>query len=131
MTELTFYIDWLKKLKAEKKLSYTKLGEIIKYTDVGISKAIKNNTLSIDHVFIIAKEFGEEENLQKHIENQTNSLVSKKKFDFKDLTEDELSLNLLEHQDRVLNNEVMKILIDRIAMSKYKDYLIKDIKSKI
>jgi len=47
--------DWLNKVKATNKLSYTYLGGFIKYSDVGMSKALKNNTLSLIQIDIIKK----------------------------------------------------------------------------
>lgn len=57
--------NWLKTKKAENKISYGSIGKIINYTDVGVSKAISNETLSFEQLKHIAGELG--------FENEFNS----------------------------------------------------------
>ncbi len=47
--------SWLNEIKAMNKLSYSYLGKLINYSDVGMSKALKNNTLSLVQIEIIKK----------------------------------------------------------------------------
>lgn len=47
--------SWLKDVKAQSNLNYSEIGNIIKYSGAGISKALKKETLSIDQIKAIAK----------------------------------------------------------------------------
>ncbi len=128
MKELTLYIEWLDRFKNENKISFSKLGETIKYSDVGISKAIKNKTLTVNQVLLIAEKFNVSKELEKFVlekENKLDNIVFK---DYNKMSEDELSLFLLKNQDRILNNEAMKLIIYKKAVSIAKDLIVDDIK---
>lgn len=64
---------WLKKYKAENKVSYSKIGGYINYSDVGVSKALRNETLSLDQIIVISEELGQKDNLFQYFSNNSNS----------------------------------------------------------
>jgi len=51
--DLKVAYKWLNDTKVSKRLSYKDLGHIIGYSDVGFSKALRNQTLSIAQIKII------------------------------------------------------------------------------
>ncbi|CAL2093204.1 protein of unknown function [Tenacibaculum sp. 190524A02b] len=132
MVNIDLYIEWLLKFKSENKISYTRLGEAIKYSDVGISKAIKNKTISINQVLIISEKFNAQKDLEKYVsENKNFQLPIEVNNKFDNITDDELSLYILKNKDRILNNEVIKIWIEKLAIEKAKEFLKREIKLKI
>ncbi|MCF6348036.1 MAG: hypothetical protein L3J20_07025 [Flavobacteriaceae bacterium] len=64
--------DWLNKIKATNKLSYSYLGKFIKYSDVGMSKALKNNTLSLFQIDIIKKGLLNDDEIDSNNSNISN-----------------------------------------------------------
>ncbi|MGG8496889.1 hypothetical protein ACQY1Q_10760 [Tenacibaculum sp. TC6] len=129
MNDIDLYTEWLLKFKSENKISFTKLGETIKYSDVGISKAIKNKTLTTNQIIVIAEKFGVTEELKEFINsdsrlNLPNEIISK----FENISDDELSLYILKNKSRILNNEVIKVWIEKLAIEKAKEFLKNEIK---
>jgi len=64
--------DWIKEIKAINNLSYSYLGMFINYSDVGISKALKNNTLSLIQIEIIKKGLLNDGNIDSNKSNFSN-----------------------------------------------------------
>lgn len=49
--------DWLREFKKYKRLSNKEIGSCINYSDTGILKALKNNTLGLEQIQVIAKKY--------------------------------------------------------------------------
>lgn len=75
MSEETNVFTWLRDVKAKYRYSFGYLGELIGYSDVGFSKALKNETLSQEQVKLIAEKLDLLDDFQSHLGN-TKSLVS-------------------------------------------------------
>ena len=65
--------NWLNSIKAMHKLSYTYLGAFIKYSDVGLSKALKNNTLSLIQINIIKNGLLKDRKIESNNSNISNN----------------------------------------------------------
>ncbi len=130
MSDINTYTEWLEKFKYENKISYSKLGNAISYSDVGINKAIKNKTLSIKQIRVIAEKFGVNKDLESYIANAKFELPSNILDKFNDISDDELSLYFLRNKERFLENEVIKLWINTLAIEKAKKILKDEIKDK-
>ncbi|WP_299116855.1 hypothetical protein [uncultured Winogradskyella sp.] len=64
--------QWLRELKASERLSFGKLGSFIDYSDVGFSKAMRNETLSYEQVKIIAKKVNKLKEFEDFVSNYSN-----------------------------------------------------------
>lgn len=127
MDDIDLYNNWLKKIKNENKISYSKLGDIIGYSDVGISKAIKNKTLSINQILLIAEKLEVKAELKSYIDQNKFNLPISTIDKFNEITDDELSLYFLKNKERFLSNEVIKLWIDTLAIEKAKEILKNEI----
>jgi len=131
MVNINTYINWLKKYKVDNKISYSLIGDYIGYSDVGISKALKNGTLSINQVLLIAEKLNAEKNLKEYLEAHKLEIPLNVLSKFEDISEDEMSLYFIKNKDKFLQNEVVKLWIDELAIEKAKELLREEIKSKM
>ena len=58
--------QWLRDLKASMNLNYQEIADMIGYSGVGVSKALKNETLSIEQLKIIASKLELSENFESN-----------------------------------------------------------------
>jgi len=90
----------LLKLKQLHRVSYKKMGDVIGYTDIGMSKALKNNTLSIDQAELIIKtlKLGPDKAVADPVTNEAGLI--------------QLAIRFVENYDKVKHLKVVKNLIE-------------------
>lgn len=65
--------DWLRSLKASKNLSNSHIGQLIGYSNTGIGKALKFNTLSFEQIKVIADKEGALNDFNRNFYENNNS----------------------------------------------------------
>lgn len=110
----------LNELRLNDRISYEKLAKCIDYSGVGVSKALKNGTLSVGQINIIISEF----EWHKHFQSNT---IDKKSIDSQELlaqiSPDEICIYIFENRHIFQNNRVYQMLLD----NELKDSIIKEL----
>ena len=126
--------NWLKQAKAKHKISYKKLGSFINYSDVGLSKALENTTLSLDQIKIIAEKLDSIENLNDFISKTEENYLAEDPASYNSNKLKQLVLDINTFEDDLLkipafitfinkhtNKKLAKILSSKEELKKYLD----------
>lgn len=119
--------DWLRNLKAVKKLSNDTLGDIIDYSNTGLGKALKVNSLKYEQIRLITIAY----NLENDFEENFNSNESCFSELIQDYPKVELmGLHLKKYHEHYLKTDpTYEMFLDNIASIKAMK-MIKDLYSK-
>lgn len=97
----------LLKLKQLHRISYKKMGDIIGYTDIGMSKALKNNTLSKSQTELIIKvlnlDVSEVDADTSGASNQLSKQIQ------------EASVFVIQNKEAMMENDIFKCFINSIV----------------
>lgn len=120
--------QWLRDLKASKKISNTELGDIIGYSNTGLGKALRKETLSYEQIRIIAIHYG----LMNEFDNYFSHLPSVKNAELtsiEDIISDKVYLKLKRELNEI-KSLLYKVLVT-IEGKELKGDLLKELKKEL
>ncbi|WNH09996.1 hypothetical protein [Thalassobellus suaedae] len=105
--------EWLRNLKASKNISNKLLGSHIKYSDTGMGKALKKETLDLEQIEVIATHYNLLEDLKTNLSNLDNEKEGSVEMN---LIEGSVGLYLNKHHNRLMKTDSSyKLFIEKIA----------------
>lgn len=121
--------QWVIELKASTRINYTELGDLIGYSDAGISKALKKKSLSLAQIKIIANKLDSIEKLNNYISNESNDDAGLDIF-AEYIAKNSVGVYLKENHVRLLKEDpTYEMFIENIT-NKRSMLILKDVISK-
>lgn len=120
--------EWVNGVKASTRISYGNLGDLIGYSDAGISKALRNHSLSLSQIKLIAEKLDSINEFNAYISNLPNDVVYDNHEEY--VAEKRLGVYLMQNHDRLMEDDVTyKMFIDKLTSDRAME-LVRDLLSK-
>jgi len=105
--------DWLREFKKYKRLSNKELGSHINYSDTGVLKALKNNTLGLEQIQVIASKYDSLNNLNNKLDNFN---ISSNPFVEKYIEPKNIGAWLIENHEILMKKDsIYKMFVENIV----------------